>query len=222
MDSYKKSFSLYRDVIKGAMSRAGKSLNNESLILDFGCGAGRLLYAFRDQLDVSRIMSGCDLNERAVNWCKRLGYKSVIQNRAHELIAFPDNSFNLVVAVSVFTHLEIALQHHWAAEIARILQPGGALFMTTHGANFFPKLLQSYLNHPNANHMEFFHLGGDGLFADLRFSGGADADPQGQREVATAHTNDAVRRIFTKFDIAIHDIQTPLAGHDIYLLIKQE
>jgi hypothetical protein len=121
----------------------------------------------------------------------------------------------------VFTHLELALQRHWAKEILRILKPGGALFMTVHGSSFFPKLIDQYAHHPAANHLEFSHLGGDALFADLRFSGGIDDDPQGQREVATAHTDEAVKVIFPGFYVASHEIQTTLAGHDIYLLVKR-
>jgi SAM-dependent methyltransferase len=189
-------------------------------ILDFGCGAGRLYYALKDSLTEGQSISGCDLNERAIEWCKDLGYRSVIQNSAREPIEFPPGSFDLVVAVSVFTHLELSLQHHWAAELLRIIKPGGALFFTVHGPSFFPTLINQFTTHPYVKSLNFDHLGGDAVFADLRFTNGADEDPQGQREVATAHTDEAVRRIFKGFDVNVHDVQTSLAGHDIYLIVK--
>jgi SAM-dependent methyltransferase len=70
LESFKESFGLYRRLIDDAMEIAEKPLGNESQIFDFGCGAGRLLYAYRNEIDVSRTMFGCDLNQRAVDWCK--------------------------------------------------------------------------------------------------------------------------------------------------------
>jgi len=221
LSSFQESFKLYKFLINDFLDKAGQSLAQKSDILDFGCGAGRLLYALRDDIDVSRVMSGCDVNARAVDWCKNLGYKSVVLNGPREPISYSSGSFDLIVAVSVFTHLEIALQHHWATEILRILKPGGALFFTVHGSSAFTRLVETFTTHPNATQLMLTHLGGDALFADLRFSGGMDEDPQGQREVATAHTSEAVKKIFSGFSIAVHEAETALAGHDIYLIVKR-
>jgi len=220
LHAFKQSFKLYRHLITDLLKSAGQSLVRQSDILDFGCGAGRLIYALRDVIDVSRVLSGCDVNERAVEWCKQLGYKSVVQNGVREPVAYAAGSFDLVIAVSVFTHLEIALQHHWAAEMLRILKPGGAVFFSVHGPSIFTKLVESFNTRPNATQLTVAHLGGDALFADLRFSGRADYDPQGQREVATAHTSEAVKKIFAGFRIAVHEPETSLAGHDLYLIVK--
>jgi SAM-dependent methyltransferase len=220
LETFIGSFPLYRDLITGALERAGKPLAGIGDILDFGSGAGRLYYAFRDHLTSKQTISGCDLNDRAVAWSRSLGYKSFVQNTARGPIDFAADSFDLVVAVSVFTHLEIALQHHWVAELHRILRPGGCLFMSVHGTSWVQKLIEIYTTHPHAKTLEVAYLGGDALFVDLRFSGGADDDPQGQREVAIAHTEAAVKSIFQGFHVAIHDTQTPMAGHDVYLLVK--
>jgi 2-polyprenyl-3-methyl-5-hydroxy-6-metoxy-1,4-benzoquinol methylase len=39
----------------------------------------------------------------------------------------------VVLAVSIFTHLDEADQFSWLAEISRLLRPGGVLIASTHG-----------------------------------------------------------------------------------------
>jgi ubiquinone/menaquinone biosynthesis C-methylase UbiE len=48
-------------------------------------------------------------------------------------LEYPDNKFDLIYSASVFTHLVEPLQIPWAAELVRVLQPGGYLLFTTHG-----------------------------------------------------------------------------------------
>jgi SAM-dependent methyltransferase len=126
--------------------------------------------------------------------------------------------FDLVVAVSVFTHLSLELQEFWIAEMRRIIRPGGYLIMSTHGPSWFPVFIEKRLTHPNAADLQVSHLGGDALFADLRFSGAIDDDPQGQREVAIAHTRAAVEFLFDGFEIVYYDPRSELAAHDLYVL----
>ena len=48
-------------------------------------------------------------------------------------LPFPDAYFDLVVAYSVFTHLEREVQKAWLAEMRRVLAPSGLLLATVHG-----------------------------------------------------------------------------------------
>lgn len=43
---------------------------------------------------------------------------------------YPDHSFDLVIATSVFTHLLTEATDHYLAEAARVLSPGGRMFST--------------------------------------------------------------------------------------------
>jgi SAM-dependent methyltransferase len=47
---------------------------------------------------------------------------------------YADDSFDLVYAISVFTHLTQDVAVAWAAEMRRVLRPGGMFFFTTRGA----------------------------------------------------------------------------------------
>jgi SAM-dependent methyltransferase len=55
-------------------------------------------------------------------------------------LAFESESFDLVYALSVFTHLTAELQLAWRDELRRVLRPGGFLLVTTHGRSYLPRL----------------------------------------------------------------------------------
>ena len=48
-------------------------------------------------------------------------------------LAYADDTFDLVYALSVFTHLTEDLCEAWMDELYRIVKPGGAAIVTTHG-----------------------------------------------------------------------------------------
>ena len=57
-------------------------------------------------------------------------------NDAHPPLPFPDESFDLIYATSVFTHLDERLQFEWLSELQRVSQPGGIVLLTTHGERY--------------------------------------------------------------------------------------
>ena len=58
------------------------------------------------------------------------------------MIDFDATSFDLVYALSVFTHLTSELQLAWRDELLRVLRPDGLLLLTTHGRSYVPRLDQ--------------------------------------------------------------------------------
>jgi len=46
---------------------------------------------------------------------------------------FLDNEFDLIIGVSVFTHLGEEDQFRWLAELARVIKPGGIALMSIQG-----------------------------------------------------------------------------------------
>ena len=107
-------------------------------MLDFGCGCGRVARwwsAYRGEF------AGSDLSAPAVAWCRRnLPFGRFEQNGLEPPLAFADESFDLVYALSVFTHLTAELQLAWRDELRRVLRPGGRLLVTTHGTSYTPRL----------------------------------------------------------------------------------
>ncbi len=107
-------------------------------VLDFGCGCGRVTRWWHD---FAGFVAGTDLDPRAIAWCSRnLPFARFEVNGLTPPLAFADESFDLVYALSVFTHLTAELQLGWRDELRRVLRPGGALLVTTHGRSYLPRL----------------------------------------------------------------------------------
>ena len=131
--------------IKEILARNGKPINDFSEILDFGCGCGRITRHWRE-LTKSNI-TGSDINPKLIRWAqKNLSFADFITNGISDVLPFDNDSFDLIYAVSVFTHLSEKLQKHWMGELTRILKPGGALLITVKGENWKVELDEDQQN----------------------------------------------------------------------------
>jgi SAM-dependent methyltransferase len=107
-------------------------------VLDFGCGCGRVT---RYWDGFAGAVAGSDLSAPAVEWCRaNLPFARFEVNGLEPPLAFPEESFDLVYALSVFTHLTAKLQAAWRDELRRVLRPNGRLLLTTHGRSYLPRL----------------------------------------------------------------------------------
>ena len=103
---------------------AGNGLNPCELgdVLDFGCGCGRILRHWERSDDLR--LHGTDYNPHLVAWCRRnYGFADFRVNDLEGPLPYPDGSFDLVYAWSVFTHLSVEIGDRWIAELARALRP---------------------------------------------------------------------------------------------------
>lgn len=114
--------------------QAGIRVQDCHRVLDFGCGCGRVISAFRD-LHPTAELHGSDIDAEAIDWCARsLSDIGNFQVNGHlPPTSFPDNHFNLIYSISIFTHLPEDMQFAWLAELRRILKPGGILLTTVIG-----------------------------------------------------------------------------------------
>lgn len=100
-------------------------------ILDFGCGWGRTLRFFRKDIEDSRLW-GVDPVEQMIDICKRdIPWCNFEVIDTKPPTRFPDDTFGLVYAYSVFSHLSEERHRSCLAELTRILKPGGMLLATT-------------------------------------------------------------------------------------------
>jgi SAM-dependent methyltransferase len=124
--------------LQALLARRGTSLETRRAILDFGCGCGRVIRRLRP-LEAS--LAGSDLNADAVAWCSAsLPFARFAANGLAPPLPFDDDEFDLVYALSVFTHLPEELGHAWIEELARVLRPGGLLALSTHGDRYRERL----------------------------------------------------------------------------------
>lgn len=122
-----------RRALEAGLAAAGRSLGDFGSALDFGCGSGRTLRAFRDRPAGLRL-TGTDVDLEAVAWCRdHLDFAEFAVNSALPPLECPDDAFDLAWAISVFTHLDESYQFAWLEELARVLRPGGILLATIHG-----------------------------------------------------------------------------------------
>lgn len=109
-------------------------------VLDFGCGPGRVLRQFGAEAERADF-HGCDIHEQSIAWLREQVSPRVQLFVNDELPPLPrrDSSFDLIWAISVFTHLTDSWSR-WLLELHRLLDEGGLLIATFHGQEDYPRL----------------------------------------------------------------------------------
>jgi 2-polyprenyl-3-methyl-5-hydroxy-6-metoxy-1,4-benzoquinol methylase len=122
-----------RDSLLAGLTKIGRDFTSFGRILDFGCGCGRTLLSFAEITSLARFHA-TDIDAKAVGWCcANLPLASCGVNDPLPPLAQPDGAFDLVYAISVFTHLDEERQFLWLDELRRITQPGGIVLLSVHG-----------------------------------------------------------------------------------------
>jgi SAM-dependent methyltransferase len=127
------------EIIRSAAERHEALLGGLESFLDFGCGCGRVLRHWAG-LDGPNI-HGSDFNERLIGWCAaNLPFVAASVNGLRPPLAYEAERFDLLYAISVFTHLPRELERAWIDELTRVVEPGGLLLLTTHGDSYADRL----------------------------------------------------------------------------------
>jgi SAM-dependent methyltransferase len=120
------------DNITAVLHQVGFEFAAGQSVLDFGCGCGRTLQWLIGRLPQVR-WHGVDVDADAIEWCRgNLADGEFTRGSAMPPLPFADATFDLIYAISVFTHLNEAFQRAWIAELERVLKPGGILLLSVY------------------------------------------------------------------------------------------
>ncbi|MBY0421155.1 MAG: class I SAM-dependent methyltransferase [Parvularculaceae bacterium] len=108
-------------------------------VADWGCGLARVIR----RLPKDWRATGFDDNAAAIDWCAKTAPGADFRRNAltPPLPAEP-SSFDMLYALSVFTHLSEAGHVAWVAEIERVLAPGGLFLVALHMKPYPGQLLE--------------------------------------------------------------------------------
>lgn len=128
------------DAIRDALAAAGTPIEQMGSVLDFGCGCGRVARHWSTAGDGPEL-HGCDYNPKLTAWCSaNLPAMRTATNQLVPPTPYPGDSFDLIYALSVFSHLDGPLQEEWLAEFRRLLRPGGVLVLSVLGEQLRSRL----------------------------------------------------------------------------------
>jgi SAM-dependent methyltransferase len=202
-------------LIRDMVERNCGPIEDLGAILDLACGCGRVA-RWWDGLEGPELF-GCDYDGRLATWCRRhLAFLTVQTNRSWPPLPFPSQRFDLVYALSLFTHLSETAQYSWMREIRRVLKPGGLLLFTVSGER-----LANYLE---GDPRIVFALGGHVVVRPER---------SGMQDCAAFHPATYVREQFLPSagfellesvdeDAPQAHVYSPMAHQDCYLVQKND
>ena len=112
-------------------------LHPGEVVLDVGCGTGTLAMLAKERVGASGRVTGIDPSRqmiaRAGRKAERAGLSLEFQVGVIERLAFPDQSFDVVLSTFMMHHLPDDLKGQGLAEIARVLKTGGRLLVVDLG-----------------------------------------------------------------------------------------
>lgn len=109
----------------------GKVFSDAGAVLDWGVGCGRVARHLAPSLGAR--FHGCDIDADNVSWCAANLPGQFSSSKLEPPLPYPDNSFDVIYGVSVFTHLRKPWELRWLEELHRVLKPGGSILVTIHG-----------------------------------------------------------------------------------------
>ena len=130
------AFIFYQDCIENFQG-LGLPVRSHHHLLDFGVGWGRIARFFLRELPLENI-HGIDVSEKFIQICRQtFGTDNFKLTGPYPPSNLPEEKFDFIVGVSVFSHLSEEACARWMDEFHRILVPGGIVAMTTRGRPFF-------------------------------------------------------------------------------------
>ena len=143
------AFSFYL-LVKTYARKFGIPVNYDSKFLDFGMGWGRYIRFFWKDIADKNIY-GVDVHPNMIKLCQMTEVPGNHYQIEHGgVLPFPDDTFDIMIAYSVFTHLPEDLHLHWLSELSRVSKSGCLLVLTVEPPRFIDFCINEAANrdHP--------------------------------------------------------------------------
>jgi SAM-dependent methyltransferase len=125
-------YSNFRKIVRVLDVVCGRSISTFRSALDWGCGSGRLLRYLSSVEGLQ--LTAADIDEDNLSWCRtNLPGPAYVHLPRHPPSTLPAQAFDLLIGLSIFTHLSETVQFEWLKELHRVSAPGAILLMSIHG-----------------------------------------------------------------------------------------
>jgi SAM-dependent methyltransferase len=116
--------------IESILTALGAPLSDADSILEFACGHGRLTRHLVRRVDPAKLTVS-DIDRGAVDFVARtFGVRGLYSTREPEQLVH-DARYDLILVVSLFSHLPIQTWTRWLQRLHDLLLPGGLLVFST-------------------------------------------------------------------------------------------
>jgi cyclopropane fatty-acyl-phospholipid synthase-like methyltransferase len=127
------------ELIEKILNDNKRSLNDVNSLLDFASGYGRFTRFIACRIDPERITVS-DIDHNAVDFCMaKYGVNGVYSVRDPDAWHITKH-FEVIVVISLFSHLSIELWMKWLEKLYHSLEEDGLLIFTTHGVELMEML----------------------------------------------------------------------------------
>ncbi len=177
-------------------------------ILDWGCGTGRVTRHLPDYFPGAKITGG-DVNPSCIQWLQNnIQGIEWIQSSTDLSGDTISSQYDLIIALSVLTHLPASEQANWLNKLNGLLQPQGLVWLSTHGKIYLHQL----------THQQKKQLSEQGILT-------LGADKKGSRQMRTYHSYSGMKQLLGHYweIVMYYDGQKfpgILGGQDAWLLKK--
>lgn len=137
-----------------------KPISEVRSVYEFGCASGRILRRFGAVASMDCF--GSDIRPADLEWCDANLPGRFLLTGLEPPVELPDDSMDLVYAVSAVSHLDRAANVKWVRELCRVCAPDGLILVSAHGA------FSLFVAQRSAEHQALFHLTREGAVELLR------------------------------------------------------
>jgi glycosyltransferase involved in cell wall biosynthesis/SAM-dependent methyltransferase len=119
------------DIVQALSATTNRSLSSFCSWLDFGVGVGRLARMFKG---FTGRYVGVDVDPRNIGWVREnLPWVEPVCSVPGLRLPLADSQFDMIVSISVFSHMNEIDQEFYLSELQRVAEPTAHVVITVHG-----------------------------------------------------------------------------------------